>query len=105
MVSRLVSHVLLCAWFAWCLVFVSGIGWLAHWVTVSVSLTPTMEYGKLTTKLTLWTNSPISVGTTNARIPHYYGHASSPRMPGLYHSQGIKMVNDHDGKLLEMQRV
>ena len=37
--------------------------------------------------------------TNNARIPPYYGHASSPRIPGLYHIQGIdhiKMVVDHD---------
>ena len=40
----------------------------------------------------VWTTSPVftpiryrSVGTNNARTPLYHGHASSPRIPGLYH--------------------
>ena len=39
-------------------------------------------------------------------IIHYYGHASSLRIPGLYHIQGIKwrMITTFNRKLLEKQR-
>ena len=37
-------------------------------------------------------------GTNNTRTRPYYGHTSSPRIPGLYHIQDIdriKIVDDH----------
>ena len=49
-------------------------------------------------------------GTNNSSAPSYYGHASSPRIPRLYHIQGIdrikwRMITTFNRKLLEKQRV
>ena len=43
----------------------------------------------------------IGPSSPRRRTPPYYGHASSTRIAGLYHIQGIdriKMADDHDVK-------